>query len=206
MKLLLESWREYLNEAAAGAESLPATTTISIKTWEISGTEFAEFEYVNTGVEEEIIGSIKIHRVKRFSKRCGDAWTVSLAQADDGWGPLLYDIAMEYASEHGGGLMPSRTAGTLSASARKVWNYYLNKRSDIESHQLDDRNNTLTPDNEDNCMQDTAKSWAIGPKGFNMSIPGRSWKKANNPLSKRYTKSPTTIQKLQSLGKLEISK
>ena len=42
---------------------------------------------------------------------------------------------------------------TVSDEAFAVWKHYLTKRNDVEEFQLDDLNNTLTPELEDNCKQ-----------------------------------------------------
>ena len=71
----------------------------------------------------------------------------------DGFGPLLYDVAMEIAGEKG--LMPDRR--TVSGAARHVWSYYRNFRSDVESRQMDNLENDLTPDPSDNILQVSAE-------------------------------------------------
>jgi hypothetical protein len=77
----------------------------------------------------------------------------------------------------------------VSDEARAVWDYYLGQRGDVDNHQLDDLKNTLTPEIEvDNCDQYIA------------SVGGKyDW--VENSLSKRYTKKPTTINKLKELGR-----
>jgi len=116
---------------------------------------------------------------------CGDAFHVMGSGADHGWGPLLYDVAMEYATMNGGGMIADRTS--VSGDARKVWDYYLGNRGDVTAHQLDDLENTLTPDiEEDNCDQ--------------LIVHSSDWIKS--PLSKRYTKTPTTIDALRQAGRL----
>ena len=63
-------------------------------------------------------------------------WEVSNAEVgESGYGPLLYDIAMELISLLGdGGLMPDRVE--VSSSARNVWKRYYEDRSDIEKTAL----------------------------------------------------------------------
>ena len=100
-----------------------------------------------------LLGTVYIDSFN-FNGRCGGGWMVTSSEAKPGWGPLLYDVAMEYATMNGGGLFPDR--GSVSQSARKVWDYYLNKRPDVTAHQLDDPRNSLTPTEEDNCDQEVA--------------------------------------------------
>jgi len=199
MKLLLENWREYITEAAKTAEELPEGVVVAVH--EIGG-ERVWIQYEIEGEQNPDEGAKKSPIQGRVSimttaAPCGDAWMVSSARADDGWGPLLYDVAIEWASWKAGGLIPDRR--TVSKEARKVWKYYLNNRSDVESHQLDDLKNTLTPDDEDNCNQGVATKSTVPVIGGLLS---RDFASESNPMSKRYTKKPETMQKLLDAGKL----
>lgn len=51
-----------------------------------------------------------------------------------GWGPLLYDLAMEFATAMGFGLASSDPSqkGSVSQYASAVWQHYHDKRSDVE--------------------------------------------------------------------------
>ena len=75
---------------------------------------------------------------------------------------MLYDVAIEVATQLGGGLTPDRSE--VSSAAERVWDYYLSNRSDVNHHQLDvtDRDirfskvpvQKLTPEiEEDDCTQ-----------------------------------------------------
>mgnify|MGYP005662849085 CR=1 FL=1 len=68
-------------------------------------------------------------------------WEVTQSGAADGYGPLLYDIAMEYATEFGIGLVSDRhNVSDGEDGAQGIWNYYLQHRDgvDVEAHQMDD--------------------------------------------------------------------
>jgi len=121
---------------------------------------------------------------------CDGAWKVSGSEAKPGWGPLLYDIAMEWATMEGNGLIADRDS--VSPSAHKVWDHYLNSRGDVMDHQLDNFSDELTPTIQvDNCDQEVSeRDEFVYP-----------WHES--PLSKRYTKAPTQIEKLRAMGKLE---
>ena len=121
---------------------------------------------------------------------CDGALKVGNANANPGWGPLLYDVAIEFATQIGNGLIADRES--VSEDAEAVWRHYMTRRSDVESLQLDDFDNYFTPQEEDNCDQDTAMDHE-GPNGW-----------MDSPLSKRYTKAPTTINALKAAGKLVI--
>ena len=125
---------------------------------------------------------------------CDNAFIVAYSDAKHGWGPLLYDVAIEWATLNGGGLTPDRQA--VSYDAENVWRYYMQNRGDVKSHQLDDMKNTLTPDDKDNCDQSVARqhSYRTGP-----SMIG-GWEESY--FSKRWTKAPTVINALKAAEKL----
>ena len=137
-------------------------------------------------LDRSTMGAIDIYSLKGHPGygNCGDAWMVGGSGAQEGFGPLLYDIAIEWATQNGGGLISDR--GSVSDDAQAVWSYYERNRADVTAHQLDDLENTLTPEDEDNCDQDIGRSTVSGMYD--------TWQ--DSQLSKRYTKSPTTMQTL----------
>ena len=132
---------------------------------------------------EGIYGYIAIIPLKE--NNCGGAWEVYQAMAADGYGPLIYDIAMEIASIKGSGMVADRRM--VSKDAQDVWDYYNRYRSgedgDISVFQCDDTKNTLTPIESDNMSQRIPKNM-IGYDGTDWTM---------SPLSKRYSKSNSTI-------------
>jgi hypothetical protein len=60
-------------------------------------------------------------------------WIVTSVIADDGYGPMLYDLAMEFIQPDG--YLTSSTS-QVSQDAANVWQHYLYKRADIEKYQL----------------------------------------------------------------------
>ena len=141
---------------------------------------------------------------------CLDAFVVQGASArPSGYGPLLYDTAMEVATILGGGLTADRLV--VSDEAYRVWSYYLRSRSDVKTRQLDvdtsyeDDSGTdmalgftdadkLTPKNpRDDCMM----YQAVQHNGKDR------W--AASPLAKVYWKKPTRLRELHKLGKLVVS-
>jgi len=63
-------------------------------------------------------------------------WYVTDVRAfERGYGPLLYDIAMEYATMHGSGLNPHAAMGLFNAhttpEAERIWQYYRTNRPDV---------------------------------------------------------------------------
>ena len=192
MKLLREYVRQLLSEAAKGPEDLPDDVFVRIDlspegTYEIYYAD--EEGYYIEGKQNPVRGLIEIQET---DEACGGAFTVVESFASSGWGPLLYDVAMEFATGEGGGLTSGRVS--VSLAARDVWDYYAEKRPDVTGIQMDDLDNTLTPTRDDNCGQTAAyKSERLADIEWHES-----------PLSKRWTKKSTTIEKLLSMGKLIV--
>jgi len=206
MKLLREYIRTLLTEAARGPADLPEGISVAIE--EGTGAEVriyyaAYHSKTDQWMRADMLylkprGSVAISSVPRVASRtgmgeCGGAWEVYHTEATQGWGPMLYDVAMEYATQNGGGLISDR--GAVSPKARRVWDYYLSNRGDVTGIQLDDLENTLTPEEEDNCVQRVASY--TNHHGMPKNI---DWQ--TSPLSKRYTKPPTTMNALEAAGKL----
>jgi hypothetical protein len=213
MKLLLENWRKFLlTEAAMTIEDLMnfkddldlgLEMYIRARKNQEGGIELS-YASIDSRGEPYMLGNdalvrgeieIVLGRSLGFDDigPCDGAYQVKWSTATEGWGPLLYDVAIEYATMHGNGLIADRDM--ISDDARAVWDYYLGQRKDVDNHQLDDLEDTLTPEIEvDNCAQDiTAPEWEHS---------GTAWRAQilkDSPLSKRYTKKPTTIVRLLKL-------
>jgi hypothetical protein len=141
---------------------------------------------------KETLGIIVIRKPK-YDYECGDTYEVQWSDAKKGWGPLLYDIAMEVASLEGKQIMSDRDS--VSDSAQGVWDYYNTKRPDVKKTQLDNEWGILTPKNKrDDCVQYTARKDAA-----NRTDDPNGW--IGSSLSKAYTKDGTPIlDKLKGLG------
>jgi hypothetical protein len=88
----------------------------------------------------------------------------------------------------------------VSDDARRVWDYYHERRPDIESIQLDDLDNTLTPVEDDNCEQNSAMIWSDDNFGDEDSWPDSSLSKAY----RRAVDGTPTLDELQELGLLRF--
>ena len=187
MKLLREYIRELLTESAVHPKIMSMIDRL----------------------EDEEGGKVKIHRYQVLVKdrqmktlaqvsfdpdggmygKCLGAGIVSFSEAEGGYGPLAYDIAIEAT----GGLAPDRTE--VSAEAEAVWSRYMTSRADVTVDQLDIMADYLEPqltpnDESDDCEQapahDTLKD---------------KWH--TSPLSKKYSKSGTpVIDELRKRGML----
>jgi len=212
MKKLLTEWRKFvLTEGMKTAANLPQGSAIAIKS---RGTN-PMFVYTyggkplydkpnprfNPGVPEGAPwGEVLIGKLKPNSQGdCSDAYGVDHSDTASGWGPLLYDVAMEWASKNGSGLTSDR--GSVSKDAYNVWNYYLRNRPDVEATQLDIRNSgyeKITPDDEsDDCEQAISVSWARKTD----SDPDPGW--SAQPTAYLYRVSGTpTMDALEASGQL----
>jgi hypothetical protein len=112
--------------------------------------------------EREVLAFIDL--VNNRNKPCLEAWEVASVFSygpREGWGRLLYDIAMEKL----GLIMSDRES--VSSKARPIWDSFAQRSGEIERVQLDDIYDTLTPGFErDNC--------AIAPWDV-VSVPGKDY-------------------------------
>ena len=138
---------------------------------------------VNSKTDEDnpVWGDVSFFEKNPAKLSCDDASIIAVTNVADGWGPFLYDIAMEIATMNSNVLSSDRL--TVSPEAQDVWDYYSKFRPDVKSHQLDNEYNELTPDESDNCGQSQSRERAIDYGG--------EWK--DNALSKRFTKESTTL-------------
>lgn len=142
---------------------------------------------IRTGEEKPIWGDVSFFKQDPIGRPCDGAAVIAITNVADGWGPFLYDIAMELATMNFNGLTSDRTV--VSYDAQDVWYFYEKHRPDVKSHQLDNEYNDLTPEESDNCGQSQARERS--------EDYGGEWNDRDNPLSKRYTKPPTTLNQIR---------
>ena len=140
---------------------------------------------IRTGEDKPIWGDVSFFKQDPNGRPCDGAAVIAITNVADGWGPFLYDIAMEIATMRSNGLAPD--GWSVSDEAYDVWDFYEKNRSDVKKYQLDDEYNTLTPEEYDNCGQHSARE--VGGKN------GLEWDES--PLSKRYTKPSTTLDQIR---------
>lgn len=115
---------------------------------------------------------------------------VESSGATKGFGPLLYDIAMEEATKNGLSLVSDRKR--VSDDAFRVWERYLNNRPDVEKVTLD------------------PWEWFDGRQSEglmeNMTEDPATWPDKNHPiwaLWTGYKKSPGIVEELKAAGKFD---
>lgn len=200
---------EVLEEEAKGLDDLKYSASIGIGpkmskpayvAVKEDGGQFIVYYSDKNGKElnpkSGIYGKILMIEISKFkwSKKypCNNGMVIRWSQAAKGFGPLLYDVAIEVATIISGGLTPDRTS--VSDDAYKIWDYYLNRRSgDVKTSQLDNEENELTKQIEkDNCIQKAAVDYE--------TLEGVPWEKS--ALSKIYRKPPTTLKTLRDSKRL----
>jgi len=207
MKKLLTEWRKYiLTEGMKTPADLPEGSGIAIATeadtplfvYTYNGEKLYDPPRSKEGVPEDAPWGEVV--TQKLSRNCLNGYMVQHSAAKTGWGPLLYDVAMEWATAQGGGLTSDR--GSVSKDAYLVWDYYLRNRPDVEAAELDILNRgyeKITPDDEsDDCEQIVSISWA---KKNNLD---KDWGWSTEPTAYLYRVSGTpTTDALRSAGKLE---
>ena len=135
-------------------------------------------------------GAVKIHGSLRWDTpeeyeaagygSCHGANLVGSSSAVSGFGPILYDVAIEMSGTSG--LMSDRHS--VSPSAAGVWDYYMRNRPDVQVIQMDNKKNLLTPNDGDNCDQEVA-TLDVGTRmkhGWVDSSLSKIYKKAGTPV------------------------
>jgi len=188
---------ELLKEVAKGPQDLPDYAYVRVfvrGTDGASGTKMITVmltdkygEMLNPvdkyGIDHPVWGDVSFYEKNPTPMPCDDASIIAVTSAADGWGPFLYDIAMEIATIRSNGLASDRFI--VSDEAQEVWEFYSEERPDVQEFQMDDEYNTLTPEVEDNCLQHKARK----------STDFDSWH--TTPLSRRYTKDATTLNQIR---------
>lgn len=189
MKITRKAFRSLVREVllAEAAMTPEAATKLGMR-FDISKAADGVTIRVYSNEEEDPIGILEVHPTDYPAE---GAWAVYFSEAHiNGLGPLMYDLMMDVIHPHP--LMSDRS--TVSADAKRVWDYYHNYRHDVEEIQLDDPENTLTADDNDNAEQWSAMNWN-----------SNAWPESS--LSKAYRKSSgvgQTLRALKSLGILSM--
>ena len=185
---IIKNSKQVINEAMKGPDQLPANYVVIIN----DGGTFVEVSYralYSDPNSERISGELVAEEMSTAT--CVDkTYEVMSSAAAKGWGPMLYDVMMEYLTNRKKASLTS-DRGMVSTAAKNVWDFYLNNRSDVEKIRMDISDDSLdfiygskrmapfkqlTPDDKsDDCTQDTAVYWAVG-KG--------DWKKHSSDVSR----------------------
>lgn len=129
----LSEWSQFLVEDAAKAEELPEDIIVSVK-WQKKDNCIILFTN-KEGVPLEPKWNDPIHAQMWISwnPECG-GYSIQWVKASKGYGPLIYDIAMELVDQNNSWLMSDR--GAVSPDAEKIWIYYDKHRNDVEKEPI----------------------------------------------------------------------
>ena len=217
-----KSWRRYLlAEAAMGSPELPDGVIVVIeRSFDGFWVHYAPANFPASSVlpggpprKTSPAGEVEVSWISDDEAygtgpydsigigECGGAGIVTdswVSPKGEGWGKILYDVAMEHATLNGGGLVSDR--GHVSPAARGMWMRYLKMSggdAGITKHQLKKFDTSgESPIDKDDCLQHSS-TYDTSVGGLPKNI---DW--IDSALSKRYTKEPTTIDLLKSMGKL----
>ena len=103
--------------------------------------------------------------LKKEEYHCHGAWMIGSSLVAKGYGPMLYDVALEVLGKSGIGLTADRKQ--VSSPAAKVWLTYLQSRSNVKSKPFD--LNHSTPETDDDCWSEhssdtTWNQWIAKPE------------------------------------------
>ena len=127
MRIRLRELRQVISEEAVTVTSLPK----NVKFFE-SGDDYVHYIYlVDAGqmpdVEAALLGGISVSDY-------GGPWGVGSVSAHQGYGPLLYRLAMEWVAENAGGRgLTKNRGGETSDAASRVWQKFDAVRNDPAS-------------------------------------------------------------------------
>ena len=179
MKLLREYIRELLTASAIHPKIMRMIDRLENE--EGGKVKINRYQVLVKDWQNKTLAQVSFDPDEGMHGNCSGASIVSIAEAEGGYGPLAYDIAIEAT----GGLAADRTE--VSDEAESVWDYYTNYRKDVQVDQLDiDYMNSygedqLTPDDKsDDCDQVPAYA-KYGPE----------W--ADTGLSKKISKVGTPV-------------
>lgn len=195
-QLILETMNEeLLKEEAKGAQDLPEDVYVKVFKWNkrivvmftnADGSQIQPGD-IDSNDGNDIYGDVSFYEKDPDGRPCDGASIIAVTEVADGWGPFLYDIAMEVATMRTNGLVSDRH--TVSPEAQEVWEYYrlFRSESDVKMYQLDNEYNDLTAREDDNCGQSQSRE-----RGEDY---GEDW--SHSGLSKRFTKEPTTLRQIR---------
>jgi hypothetical protein len=210
MKMLRQYVRRVLTESAKGPSDLP--NDVLVKVVEADGfirafycdKDGQQFHAGGNFVHGYVVARLEPGKIPKEMK----VYSVVLSMVREGlnvangWGPMLYDVVMERLGMKGYGLAPDRTE--VSADAINVWDFYMNRRDDIEKKQLDfrpdyDRHETETPNDDAEMQTDWRDLTSSNPK----SRKAEQEKYLQSSRSKAYYANGTpTIGALRRAGKI----
>ena len=165
MKLLIENWREYLNEEMVTLEKWPEGYSVEIYKNPSPQNAYEIVLYSKYGEEGHCyVEKVNIKRKTQQSDDidCADAYQLyanlytmhlEVDKSSRGFGPFLTDLALELAALDNKLIIPAKLVGGAgTADSERLYNFYLNNRKyvnkqDIDLYCWEDFTNSIVPDN-----------------------------------------------------------
>jgi hypothetical protein len=162
LKLLFENWRKYLNEAKVTLENWPEGYEVDIIKNPKDGDAYHILLYDKFGEAGYcVVEKVNVERPSSTESmpECdynlfANLYTmhVGIDEPGSGFGPFLTDLALELAALDNKLIIPAKlVGGTGTEGAKKLYDFYLNNRQDVNIQALDNPcweflTNTLIPD------------------------------------------------------------
>jgi hypothetical protein len=139
MRIDLGTLKALVREAAMTAVNVPADVGLIIR----ESTGYVTMALIKLPAVKDVLSGVakKPHAALSYAIIGGitagkfDVWRVTNVKAARGHGPLLYRLAMQYATNHGSALS-SDPQGSTSADAQNVWDKFA-EQEDVETIFLD---------------------------------------------------------------------
>ena len=131
---------------------------------------------------------------------------MGMSSATSGYGPRLYDIVMEAATEQGSMLTSDRNV--VSGAAKRVWEYYFNNRPDVNKTQLDPKDWTRNQAMIDPALQGDKSTWppVTDPAWILQSGYSKSPSLIKDPTVKRLSKEQKSNMDRMAVGNFMSAK
>jgi len=145
--LIVEAAKTAQNATGSGLAMMRSTDKGGLTTYVLYSPSDVEQMLLSGDIESDQIAKA-IHGylvVRPHENECWNAGEVKYSAAQKGYGPLMYQSAM---NDFAGGLFPDR--GSVSPKAREVWKRFAT-RSDVEKRKFDDQRAPRTPEPDDDC-------------------------------------------------------
>jgi len=170
-------WRKFTNESAVTPQQIPHGWMFTVDDRNFRVIILLKDE------SEKTVGKITIKDDNRLP--CLDALSVEVSEALEGYGPILYDLAMELSGDKG--IYSDRIA--LTDAAQRVWNFYDAHRSDVESwHPLEKIDYS-----ESECIDDITHLF------------GEEWQdEPENKVFRKKTGKTATLEALKRANKIKF--
>ena len=164
-----------LSEGAKSTSDLPDQTYVTVEKTR-DGVLVYFSDLMGQISEDPLTGIVEAYEPDDLTGPCDGALVVRRAFVTGGFGPMLYDLAMEAAGKRG--LTMDRD--TLTQEAFKVWKFYKDNRVDVKAIPLTD------------CV-----------KGPRLDIYQMEYEEGESPIDFRYVKKNKSVTgTLRAAGKL----